>query len=454
MKKMVRSFYSLFPLKYRMGRKYWQIKKFLCEAQAWNREKIKKWQLQKLKHVLYHAYTNVPGYYFLYKDKSVKPDDIRGISDIKYLPFVTKELIRDNLEDFSIRTIANRKRIYVTTGGSTGIPFGFYHTRLNRFMENAFMHVGWERAGWRLRDSSAVLRGAFVGTKTKFWHYDHLRRELLLSSYYLNEETYSKYIGKILKYTPSHLQAYPSSMNILSNLILANSDAGKVNFKIILLGSENIYDWQKDRISKAFPEARIFGWYGHAEQVILAPMCEYSDKYHVWPFYGLTEIIDAENQEVKLGQEGELVGTSFWNYATPFIRYKSMDFAKKGTDTCEKCGRQFQLLDKIKGRLQEMIVTRNGRYISIAAINMHSDIFDHVMQFQFYQEKKGEVIFNVVRKETYSERDTEYIKRGLHKKLGNDTKLKIRFVNNIPHTQSGKYRFLIQKLALEFGDCK
>ncbi len=46
-----------------------------------------------------------------------------------------------------------------------------------------------------------------------------------------------------------------------------------------------------------------------------------------------------------------------------------------------------------------MVVTKNGRYISMTAINMHDDVFDNLRQFQFHQDKIGEVTFNYVPKE-------------------------------------------------------
>ena len=128
-----------------------------------------------------------------------------------------------------------------------------------------------------------------------------------------------------------------------------------------------------------------------------------------------------------------------------------MDLAVPANGKCE-CGRDCPLLKKVEGRLQELIVTGTGRLISMTAINMHSDVFDNVKQFQFYQEKKGEVIFNIVRKQSYTDHDTEYIRKELYKKLGDDVNLIIRFVDHIPRTQRGKYRFLIQKLPIEFGD--
>lgn len=451
-KGVLRRFYAFVPMKYRMGKKYWQIRRFLEEAQYWNTEKIERWQLGKVREVVKYAYENVPGYHTLYRDAGIGPEDIQSLEDVKNLPFVTKEMIRDNLGDFTSRSLPRWKMLYVTTGGSTGIPFGFYHTEITNHIENAFMHMGWERAGWHLGGSSAVLRGAFVGSEKEFWAYNPTQRSLLLSSYYLTEDTYEKYMDKIVQFRPLYLEAYPSTAVILSDLIISRGDIGRVSFKVILLGSENIYDWQRARISQAFPTARLFGWYGHAERVVLAPMCEYSDQYHVWPFYGFTEILNEDGEEIGKGEVGELVGTSFWNYATPFIRYRTMDIAKKGEFRCDRCGRQFQLLERIEGRIHEFILSGTGRYISMTAINMHDDIFDNVKHFQFYQDTPGKVILRLVKKRTYSQADTKKIYRGLKRKLGEDVDLEIVFVDTIQKTRRGKYRFLDQRLKLKYGE--
>ncbi|MEM3433397.1 MAG: hypothetical protein QXP27_04430 [Candidatus Methanomethyliaceae archaeon] len=110
------------------------------------------------------------------------------------------------------------------------------------------------------------------------------------------------------------------------------------------------------------------------------------------------------------------------------------------------------LLEDVEGRLQEMIITAQGRYISMTAINMHSDVFDNVRQFQFYQDTPGKVILKVVPKETYSARDTEKIYKELKRKLGEDMELQIVFVTEIPTTPHGKRRFLDQRLQLRYGE--
>jgi len=94
-----------------------------------------------------------------------------------------------------------------------------------------------------------------------------------------------------------------------------------------------------NKFKESFPNSKIFSWYGHAEQVILAPWCEHTNKNHLWPFYGYTEILDEKDEAVKEGEEGELIGTSFHSFITPFIRYRTMDRAIKGQwyvlDVCD-----------------------------------------------------------------------------------------------------------------------
>jgi len=435
----------------RLGKTYWETHGFLKDAETWDAERIQVWQTAQLRRMVAEAYENTPGYRQLYDEAGVSPGDIRTPADLARLPFVTKELIRDNLADFTSRAVPERSRLHRTTGGSTGIPFGFYLTQDNIEQELAFIHRAWESVGWTLGDSSAVLRGAFVGSETELWGEDPVFRELKLSTYRLTEATYPKFRDKLLRSAPRHLQAYPSSAAILADLVIGAGDEGRLPFALLLLGSENLYDWQRERIRRAFPESRQFSWYGHAEQVLFAPACAGSSALHFHPFYGLVEILDGEDLPVGEGSLGELVGTSFWMRATPFIRYRTRDMAVRGPVACDACGRPFPLVERIEGRRQEFVVTGTGRHISMTQINMHTDVFDHVAQFQFHQTERGAVTLNLVRKPGYSDTDTSRIRSDMEEKLGEDMTLALAFVDCIGPLPSGKRGFLRQDLTLERG---
>jgi phenylacetate-CoA ligase len=130
-----------------------------------------------------------------------------------------------------------------------------------------------------------------------------------------------------------------------------------------------------------------------------------------------------------------------------------MDIARKGCFGCKTCGREFQLLEDIVGRCHDFILTSSGRRISIAALNMHNEVYDHIRQFQFVQEKQGHVVFKIVKKESFRGDETEKIRRELEKKLGHDVELEIVFVSSIDRTNSGKFCFLDQRMSVLSHDC-
>lgn len=451
LKNTIRKIYFQLPPSVRQPDGYGKMHKFYRDAQWWPEQEIEQWQVENLKKIVTEAYAHVPGYYQLYKEAGVTPGDIKSLHDIRNMPFTDKALIRDNLKDFTSVRIGKRKKSYCTTGGSSGIPFGFYFTKSSSAVEYAFMHTAWESTGWRMNDVGVVLRGGFIGSKNNYFARTENRR-YALSSYYLTENTYPDYRQFILKIRPAFLHAYPSSASDLARMVIQSGDIGSIVFESIFLGSENLYEWQKVSIKQAFPSAKLMTWYGHTERAIWAPWCEHNEKYHVCPFYGFTEFVGADNKEVSEGAAGELVGTSFWMQATPFIRYRTLDYAVKGTVGCRKCGRRFQMIESIEGRLQEIIVSKSGRRISMTAINVHDNTFDEVFQFRFIQDRPGELVLTVMPKSSFTFESERKIMNSISNKLGEDFILKLVKVDQIPRTKSGKFTFLEQRLNIEHSD--
>jgi phenylacetate-CoA ligase len=434
---------------------FWKTYRLLKKSQWWTREKLEEYQIQNLSKLLSHAYENVPYYKKVFDERGLKPKDIQNFNDLQKLPFLTKEIIRDNLDDLKAKNYPLAKFEYVTTGGSTGVPLGFYYEKgVSRAIEWAFIKSLWDRVSYRFRDKSAVIKGYVIrsASQGQFWEKALFGKWLILSSYHMTEKNLPKYIEEIKKYKPKFIQAYPSAITILARFMKQHGVAPFSGVKAILCSSENMYPGQRELLEGVL-QCRVYTWYGHAERAVLAGECEQSAYHHIFPEYGITELVREDGSQIKDDKEtGIIVGTGLTNYAMPLIRYKTDDLAIRANGVC-KCHREYPLLQKVEGRwLQEFIITKNNRPISITAINMHSDVFDNVDQFQFYQDRKEEVVLNIVRRDTYTDRDTEYIRRELVRKLGDDIALTFRFVDHIPRTRSGKYNFLIQRLPAAFGD--
>lgn len=440
---------ALLPPPLREGYTYWRWRWFLQRAQWWSRAQIEAWQLERLRAIVRHAYRHTEGYRELYRSAGIHPRDIRTLDDRKLLPFVTKRMLQSDVEAFSVR---RRDRQYITTGGSTGIPFGFYVRRRDHASERAFMHAGWRMGGWTPERRSAILRGGFIGSPRDFWEFDPFRQQLFLSSYYLTPDTVAEYLRQAHRHSASVLQAYPSALNLLLDLIKERGLQDAVPFDLLLLGSENVYPWLLEKAEAILGPTGIHAWYGHAEQAVLAPWCETTQAYHVWPFYGLVDIVSESGHDVALGEVGEIVGTSLRLRATPFIRYRTMDRAERGPTRCDACGRNFQLMPCVAGRAHEVIVTATRRYLSMTMINFHDEIFDGLRQFQFRQRKPGVVTFAYVPKQPLDDAAVAAIAAGLRRKLGPDMVLSMQAVDTIERTPAGKYSFLDQQLAVTYDD--
>ena len=133
---------------------------------------------------------------------------------------------------------------------------------------------------------------------------------------------------------------------------------------------------------------------------------------------------------------------------TPFIRYKTGDMALVGDDKCTSCGREYKLFDRIEGRVQEFVVSRNKTLLSMTYINAHDDIFESIQQFRFKQDRIGVVDFLFVRKEKEEPNVADIINR-LKVSFGPHYEITPKEVAKIPLTKAGKMSFLEQSLDIK-----
>ena len=429
----------------------WPYKKVYCETEkliknieSWDKEKIKKWQFNELKKLINFTWENSEGYRTHWIANDFKPSDLCSLTDIHKIPFITKDIIQNNLDLFS--TKGSRDRYKVSTGGSTGVPLSFYNSKKFRTIEDCFINSIWSQfyPSMKRKTARTILRGGVIAGNLK---YDPLFG-LRLSSRDVTPDIVHKFILAIDEFKTPIFHVYPSSLYVVAKLMLSNGiDRPKHKFKMICFGSEPLYNFQIDTINKVFDEPRCF-WYGSTEKVVLAGNCSGNDNFHIYPQYGVTEIIKTDNKVATEGEVGEIVGTSFWGLDTPFIRYKSGDMARVGGESCESCGRDYQLLESVEGRIQEFVVGNNNALLSMTYINAHDDIFDSIKQFRFKQEHIGIVEFLFVRKEDKIP-FLDDISERLKVSFGPNYTIILKEVDEILLTSSGKMSFLEQSLDIK-----
>ena len=455
LKQGLKYIYGCLPLPIRYGKVFRETYNFLQESQWWSKEKLEEYQMQQLSRLLHHAYKNVPYYKRIFDERGLKPKDIITIDDLRKLPYLTKDIIRKNLSDLIAQNYPHSKLHYVTTGGSTGIPLGLYWEKgVTDPKEWAFVWRQWNWAGYKFGEKRVVLRGniinRFKNGKRQWWEYHPTDNALILSSYDMTEENLPKYVEKINKFKPVAIQGYPSSLYILANF-LRKCNFKMKNIKCILTSSETLYPHQREIIEE-YLGAKIYDHYGNTERNALVMQCE-KGNYHIISEYGIIELIGKGGNPVYQEDEiGEIVATGFNNYAMPFIRYRTRDIGVYTGQECS-CGRNYPLIKRIEGRIQDYFVSLNNDLIPLTGgIGLISNVTQNVEMAQFYQEEKGFVILKIVKKGCYSDDDSLKIYKALKERYGKNLNFRIEFVNSIPRTKNGKYKFLIQKLPIEFGE--
>ena len=428
------------PLLY--GGTFRATRALLARTERMSPEDIAAWQDGQVRDLVAWAYARVPYYRKALDLARLEPDDIRGAADLVRLPFLTKEILREQHDALLATGFPASAREQVSTGGTSGEPLRFQIDRGRSAKEWAFMTWQWGRVGYRPGMRRVVLRGTLV-QEDRLHERHPLLDELVLSTFRLSAATLPAYLQQIERYRPDFLHAYPSSAEHLARLLRDVPPAKRPRFKALLLGSENVYPAQRTFLEEAYG-CRAYAWYGHSEKCLLGGGCESSDDYHLYPEYGVLEVVDDEGTRVQPGEVGTLVGTGFMNRAMPFLRYRTDDRAMLVAEPCA-CGRPYPRVRAIEGRWHgERLFGDGGRVFSMTALNTHSAVFDHVARFRIRQEVPGEATVFVVPGAGYGEADRRAVKDEYDMRAGGTVRFTVVEVDDLPLTGRGKFKFIEQ----------
>ena len=437
------------PMPYLLGKRFRNTLRFVREAQWWSPERYREYQLNALRSICSLAAEKTAYYRRVFSNAGFNAGGLKSVEDMALLPTTDKNTIRENLAEMCTRPVENRSVDFCSTGGSSGMPLLFYMGRERSAVEYAYLLASWERTGYRLGMTMAVLRGHLVHPdRNGFRHEcDPLLKQHYYSNFHMTDGNVKRYLEHIAGIGNCFLYVYPSSAMALIRCIERNGLRPPQNICGVLAESENVYPEVRDRVREVFG-ARFFSSYGHSEKLVLAAECEFSTDYHVWPTYGYFELLDEQGKPVTTpGQRGEIVGTGFINEVVPFIRYRTGDYATYVGDRCEACGRQHPILRNVEGRWPSgALVTLNGTLISMTALNVHDDTFVHASQFQFYQDTPGRAVLRVVPADGFGDEDRLKIQQNLGRKLDGQVTFTVELVDAIPLTPRGKAVYVDQRI--------
>jgi phenylacetate-CoA ligase len=436
--------YRRLPQNWRHGARFSEFKRLAVAGEKWSREEIQSWQLKQLRTVLHHAASYCPFYQRRFVRAGFRPESVQALEDLGACPLLEKRDLQEHYQEMASSEIPASRRLYITTGGSTGVPVGFYLQKgVSRPKEQAFLEAMWKRAGYFDGARLAVIRGLVTSSEARgpIVRYDATRDWLILSSYHLTEERWPEYLEALEKFKPDLLHAYPSAALQLAGYLERFGQTWRLPLRGLLCGSERLTLPQKRLLERVF-KCRVYRWYGHAERVVLAGEGAHSELFYFWPQYGFVEFGDPNEEGLR-----EVIGTAFHNLAMPLIRYRTGDYVRLAEPSdVSNLEYPWPAAVEIAGREQEFLVSATGRRISLTAFNMHDAVFDHLYAVQFYQDQPGVAEFRYLAGPKFHRSRLTDIEAAIRRKLGDDFRITFREVKEVEKTSRGKHRWLISKL--------
>lgn len=435
-----------------LGTRFRATRRFVDAAQWWPTERIRAYQLEQLRRICTLAIDRSPYYRRVFREAGFAPGDLRQLEDLARLPTIDKRTLRDHGEEMLAGPRPKHGADRVSTGGTSGEPLRFWINTGRSAIEYAYLTASWARVGYDLRCPQAVLRGQIVPeNRHGLRHsYDPILRRHHYSNFHMTDDNMRRYVEHIRGLGPCFLHVYPSSGAALTKFIEGSGITPPENVRAILAGSENVYPEDRARLERVWG-SRYFSWYGHSEKLVMGAECEHSTDYHIWPTYGYFELLDENDQPITTpGRSGEIVGTGFINTVMPFIRYRTEDHATYVADHCATCGRMHPVIRDVDGRWPSgALVARDGSLISMTALNVHDETFQHVRRYQFYQDTIGEAVVRVVPVNGFGEADKKRIITTLRKRVNDRVTVTVEVCKEIPLSPRGKAIWVDQRLDVQ-----
>jgi phenylacetate-CoA ligase len=263
----------------------------------------------------------------------------------------------------------------------------------------------------------------------------------------MSDENLKYYIDKLKKFNPVYIDGYPSAIYILAKYLERNGAVGYVTPKVILTTAETLLDNQRDVIERIF-KTKVYNQYASTEGAPFITECEYGN-LHINPESGIFEFLKPDNTPADFGEIGQLVVTSFLTKAMPLIRYKIGDLAIKKAGDCD-CGRKMPLVEKIVGRVEDMLYTKQRGYVG-RLDPIFKKLPNSIIEAQIIQDDVDQITILIVPDyTTFQSSHLDTLEEELKYRLGSDIHITKEIVERIPRGPAGKFKAVISKLPLTF----
>jgi len=416
---------------------YYEVRKELEEAKGYSAREVKVLQDESLHSMVTYCATQIPYYQTLFAEHGLRPQDITRIEDLTKIPVLSKQTILDQSHNFRPKNSVKPFMVQHTSG-STGTPLALQVDERTYKLAMALLVDHEESHGVPFGSRRATFAGRMLkpadDMAPPFSRFNQSENQRLFSSYHINDSTFPHYKKELDKFQPKELIGYPSAIYDLAVHYLKSGSKPGFQPKVVVTNSETLLLWQREKIESVFG-CPVYDYYGTAEYVMFAGQ-DKNGIYQPNPVIGITEIQIGPGSN----DTGRLLATSLTNKQMPLLRYNLGDTATLSDVSCAAQGTPG--LKSINGRVDDYIETNDGR--QIGRIDHIFKGVGGILEAQVVQKLPGSATIKLV-KDSAASFDESVLIYNCKQRLGDDFRVVIKHVKEIPRGRNGKFRSVVRE---------
>jgi phenylacetate-CoA ligase len=412
---------------------------YIRKLREWERlgpEAFQALRAERLSNTLAYARSRVP----LYRSKVWQDAFQRGSpGDLRTWPVLEREIVQAH-EDQLLAQPTPRGRYFRSTSGSTGKPLRVWMDPPAATWAWASDYRGLLWHGIRVGALALTLRPRTAGALGEWIRHNHLVPATDLSPARL-----TKAVDFLQTRKPTYVWGYVSAVvELARHAGVIAADAPRPLVPYVKVFGEMLYPFQRKEIEDGLG-ARVIETYGCNETGTVAYECP-AGSLHVFSEHVELEILN-DGEPAGPGELGDIVLTCLTNRVMPLIRYRVGDRGRLSPVPCS-CGRPHPAIYGIEGRAGDLLLTTTGaRVHGTAALGLvlkkilgtaPASAIGRVL-FEQHDPRTWTVL--VQKGPGFNENLIAALQDGVRAVFGQECRVTVKPVSEIPRDPSGKFRF-------------
>lgn len=354
------------------------------------KEELAAIQLAGLKWTVRHAWEGSPFYRQRLTEAGITPEDIRGLADLRRLPFVTAQDLQANYPWPLLSVpMAQIVRMHASSGTTGKRKVMVYTARDIDDWANMFARC-YETADLTREDRIQICVGYGVWTAGAGFQLGCERFGALAIP--AGPGNIDLQLRFLVDFETTVLCCTASMALLLAEEIDKRGLRDRIRVRKVIFGAERSSDALRNRVKALTGAEDIFDIPGLTE--LYGPGtgldCPFHTGIHYWADYYILELLNPDTLEpVAEGEVGEMVYTTLRKEGAPLIRYRSRDLTRAIPGDCP-CGSPLPRHDRIVGRSDDMFIVRG--------VNIYPSHIDEILsrergvgsEYQIYLDHQGD----------------------------------------------------------------